>query len=147
MTETHVRVVPIDEVMRILPHTYPFLFVDRVTLLEDMTICGTKNVTISEPFFVGHVPGFPIMPGVLIIEAIGQLGAILVLKRTKGEGKLPVLVGVEKAKFRRPIYPGDQMEITVKVVNLHKKYGKLRGEVRVGGKLTTEAEITFAAPK
>lgn len=144
---TSSQVLDSEQIQSIIPHRPPFLFVDRVTLLEENTICGIKNVTISEPFFAGHVPGYPIMPGVLIIEAIGQLGAILLLKNARREGELPVLLGVEKAKFRRPIYPGDQLEISVKIVNLHKKYGKLRGEVRVDGKLSTEAEITFAAPK
>jgi UDP-3-O-[3-hydroxymyristoyl] N-acetylglucosamine deacetylase/3-hydroxyacyl-[acyl-carrier-protein] dehydratase len=136
-----------DQIQEIIPHRSPFLFVDRVTRLEEKTICGIKNVSISEPFFTGHVPGFSIMPGVLIIEAIGQLGAILVLKRMMKEKKLPVLLGIEKAKFRRPVHPGDQMEIVVKITNVHKKYGKLRGEVYVEGNLTTEAELTFAIPR
>jgi UDP-3-O-[3-hydroxymyristoyl] N-acetylglucosamine deacetylase/3-hydroxyacyl-[acyl-carrier-protein] dehydratase len=136
-----------DQIQEIIPHRTPFLFVDRVTRIEEKTIYGIKNVSISEPFFAGHVPGFSIMPGVLIIEAIGQLGAILVLKRMTKEKKLPVLLGIERAKFRRPVHPGDQMEIVVKITNVHKKYGKLRGEVYVEGNLTTEAELTFAVPR
>jgi UDP-3-O-[3-hydroxymyristoyl] N-acetylglucosamine deacetylase/3-hydroxyacyl-[acyl-carrier-protein] dehydratase len=136
-----------DQIQEIIPHRHPFLFVDKITRLEDQCIWGIKNVTISEPFFVGHVPGMTIMPGVLIVEAIGQMGAILVLRHMGREGKLPYLLGIEKAKFRKPVYPGDRMEIMVKIVNLHKRYGKLRGEVRVDGALTTEAELTFAVPR
>jgi len=87
------------------------------------------------------------MPGVLVVEAIGQLGAILVLKHIGREGKLPYLLGIEKAKFRKPIRPGDRMDIAVRITNVHKKYGKLRGEVKVDGKLATEVELTFAVPQ
>jgi 3-hydroxyacyl-[acyl-carrier-protein] dehydratase len=108
---------------------------------------GLKNVTVSEPYFQGHIPGNPIMPGVLIIEAIAQVGAVLLLRKASLEGKLPFLLGIEKAKFRKPVYPGDQMDIKVEVVNLHhKKYGKLRGEVKVDGNLAAEAEIMFGTP-
>jgi UDP-3-O-[3-hydroxymyristoyl] N-acetylglucosamine deacetylase/3-hydroxyacyl-[acyl-carrier-protein] dehydratase len=144
---SHGQGLSADQIQEIIPHRHPFLFLDRVTRLEEKTIYGIKNVTVTEPYFAGHVPGYSIMPGVIILESMGQLGAILVLKHLAREKKLPVLVGVEKAKFRKPVLPGDQMEIMVKIVNLHKKYGKLRGEVRVDGQLTTEAEMTFAVPK
>lgn len=136
----------VSQIRAILPHRYPFLFVDRITILNEREAQGIKNVSISEPYFQGHIPGYPIMPGVLIIEAIGQVGAVLLLRKMNNAGELPYLVGVEKAKFRKAVHPGDQMEIKVKALNFHKKYGKLRGEVRVDGKLATEAEIIFGMP-
>ncbi|UCD56678.1 MAG: bifunctional UDP-3-O-[3-hydroxymyristoyl] N-acetylglucosamine deacetylase/3-hydroxyacyl-ACP dehydratase [Candidatus Hydrogenedentota bacterium] len=135
-----------NQILQILPHRFPFLLVDKVTMLDDKRGHGIKNVTISEPYFQGHVPGNPIVPGVLIIEAMAQVGAILVFNKTGDRGKLPYMTSVEKAKFRRPVYPGDRMDIQVEITKLHRKYGKLRGEVRVDGKLASEAEITFAMP-
>jgi UDP-3-O-[3-hydroxymyristoyl] N-acetylglucosamine deacetylase/3-hydroxyacyl-[acyl-carrier-protein] dehydratase len=134
------------QISEILPHRHPFLFVDRVTKIDDRHARGIKNVTISEPYFQGHVPGHPIMPGVLTIETIAQVGAILILSDEEHKGKLPYIFGIEKAKFRRPIYPGDRMDISVEIVNLHKRYGKLRGEVSVNGKLATQADIIFGTP-
>jgi len=134
------------QICEILPHRHPFLFVDRIIKIDDRRARGVKNVTISEPFFQGHIPGHPIMPGVLIVETIAQVGAILILSDEKHKGKLPYIFGIEKAKFRKPIYPGDRMDISVEIVNLHKRYGKLRGEVRVDGQLATQAEIIFGTP-
>jgi len=136
-----------DQIQEIIPHRHPFLLIDRVTRLEEKSIYGIKNVTISEPFFAGHIPGLAIMPGVIILEAMAQLGAILILKYLGKEGKLPYLLGIEKAKFRKAVYPGDQIEMMAQIVNLHKNYGKLRGEARVNGVLATEAEVTFALPR
>jgi UDP-3-O-[3-hydroxymyristoyl] N-acetylglucosamine deacetylase/3-hydroxyacyl-[acyl-carrier-protein] dehydratase len=133
-------------ISEILPHRHPFVFVDRITKLDRKHAEGIKNVTISEPFFQGHMPGRPIMPGVLIIEAIAQVGAVLFLSDETHTGKLPYLFGIEKAKFRKPVYPGDRMDIAVEILNLHKRYGKLRGQVSVDGKLAAEAEIVFGTP-
>ncbi|MBI5116384.1 UDP-3-O-[3-hydroxymyristoyl] N-acetylglucosamine deacetylase [Candidatus Poribacteria bacterium] len=133
----------INQIRDIIPHRFPMLLVDRITKLTATYACGIKNVTIGEPYFEGHIPGNPIMPGVLIIEAMAQVGAVLILTRVGKLGKLPFLMSIEKAKFRKPIFPGDQMDIRVEVIHLHKKYGRLRGEVRVGGSLASEAEITF----
>jgi UDP-3-O-[3-hydroxymyristoyl] N-acetylglucosamine deacetylase/3-hydroxyacyl-[acyl-carrier-protein] dehydratase len=134
------------QISEILPHRYPFLFVDRITKIDDRRARGIKNVTISEPYFQGHVPGHPIMPGVLIIETIGQVGAILILSDEEHRGKLPYIYGIEKAKFRKPIFPGDRMDISVEIVNLHRRYGKLRGEVSVNGQLAAQADIIFGMP-
>lgn len=133
-------------ISEILPHRYPFLFVDQVTKIDERHARGVKNVTISEPYFQGHVPGHPIMPGVLIIETIAQVGAVLILEKEDNRGKLPYIFGIEKAKFRRPVYPGDRLDISVNIVNLHKRYGKLHGEVSVDGKLAAEADIIFGTP-
>lgn len=137
----------INQIREILPHRFPFLLVDKITELDARRARGIKNVTISEPFFQGHLPGHPIMPGVLIIEAIAQVGAVLILRQRDNKMILPYILGIEKAKFRKPVYPGDQLEIRVNIINLHKRYGKLRGEVMVEGKLAAEAEIFFGTPE
>lgn len=136
----------IHQICRILPHRYPFLLVDRITHLDDKTARGIKNVTVSEPYFQGHIPEHPIMPGVLILESMAQVGAVLVLAKSDTVGQLPYLSGIEKTKFRRPIYPGDRMDIEVRMTHFHKKYGKFRGTVKVDGQLAAETEITFAMP-
>ncbi len=133
-------------IMEILPHRYPFLFVDKITKLDGKHAEGIKNVTISEPYFQGHLPGRPLMPGVLIIEAIAQVGAVLFLTDEAHKGKFPYIFSIEKAKFRKPVYPGDRMDIVVDIVKQHKRYGKLRGKVLVDGKLAAEAEIVFGTP-
>jgi beta-hydroxyacyl-ACP dehydratase FabZ len=136
-----------DQICRILPHRFPFLLIDRITKLEDRSACGIKNVTVSEPYLQAHSPGRMTLPSVLTIEATAQVGAVLVLTATGSEGKLPHILSIEKAKFHKPIYPGDRMDIEVKVVRAHKRYGKLRGEVRVDGVLVTETEITYMMPE
>ncbi len=133
-------------IREILPHRHPFLFVDRITKLGKRRARGIKNVTISEPFFQGHMPGHPIMPGVLIIEAIAQVGAALFLSEEDHKGKIPYIFGIDKAKFRKPVYPGARLDISVQKVNIHRRYGKLRGEARVDGELAVEAEIMFGTP-
>ena len=133
-------------IMEILPHRYPFLFVDKITKLDGKHAEGIKNVTISEPYFQGHLPGRPLMPGVLIIEAIAQVGAVLFLTDEAHKGQFPYIFSIEKAKFRKPVYPGDRMDIVVDIVKQHKRYGKLRGKVLVDGKLAAEAEIVFGTP-
>jgi UDP-3-O-[3-hydroxymyristoyl] N-acetylglucosamine deacetylase/3-hydroxyacyl-[acyl-carrier-protein] dehydratase len=135
------------QIRKILPHRFPFLFVDKITHLDAKRARGIKNVTIAEPYFQGHLPEHPIMPGVLIIEAIAQVGAVLILSKKDYKAKFPYILGIEKARFRKPIYPGDRMDINVSIINLHKRYGKLRGKVMVDGKLAAEAEIIFGAPQ
>lgn len=139
-------ILDIHQICEILPHRDPFLFVDKITRLAENSIRGIKNVSISEPHFRGHIPGSPIMPGVLILEAMAQVGAILVLKNSGNEGTLPYMLSIDKAKFRKAVYPGDQLTIDVNVVNVHKRFGKLRGEARVGENLAAEAELTFLIP-
>jgi len=132
----------IAEIMRILPHRYPFLLVDRVIEVDpDKRIVALKNVTINEPFFNGHFPGAPVMPGVLTIESMAQAGAILGLLE-KGADLTTTLVyflGIDEAKFRRPIVPGDQMRIVVDVIRRKAVVWKMKGEVYVGSELAAEA--------
>lgn len=136
-----------ERICQIIPHRPPFLFLDEITRLDDKRAIGIKRLTGNEEFFKGHIPGNPIMPGVLIIEAMAQVGSVLVLSRTRGMGKLPYMVALDKTKFRKPVYPGDELELTATILNLHKKFGKLRGEARVGGNLAAECEISYLVPE
>ena len=136
----------IVEIMSILPHRYPLLLIDRVVELERKTrIVAIKNVTANEPHFTGHFPGFPIMPGVLIIEAIAQAGGALLLTEIPDrDTKLMVFTGIDSARFRRPVVPGDQLRIEVTVLNWRSTAVKLHGVATVDGKLACEANIMCA---
>jgi len=136
----------IVEIMAILPHRYPFLLIDRVIDMErKVRIVALKNVTVNEPHFTGHFPDYPIMPGVLTIEAMAQAGGALLLTEFSEEeraGKLMVFTGIEEARFRRPVLPGDQLRIEVTVVNWRSRAVKMRGECTVDGKIVADAVIT-----
>jgi 3-hydroxyacyl-[acyl-carrier-protein] dehydratase len=133
----------VNEIQRIIPHRYPFLLVDAVVELEPgKRIVGIKSVTINEPFFAGHFPGAPVMPGVLIIEAMAQVGAILVLKDLPDrEKKLLYFAGIDQVRFRQPVVPGNQLKLVVEILKLRPRYGKLKGEAYVGETLVAEAEV------
>jgi beta-hydroxyacyl-ACP dehydratase FabZ len=134
----------VRQIQELLPHRYPFLLVDRIEGLETgRRIVGLKNVTIGEPFFVGHFPGRPIMPGVLIIEAMAQVGAVLAFKSASDQDqkKLVYFAGIEKARFRKPVVPGDQLRFEVTVIQARPPYWKLKGEARVGETIVCEAEL------
>ena len=130
-------------IQKILPHRYPFLLVDAILEMERFKrIVGVKNVTITEPYFQGHFPGHPVMPGVLIIEAMAQTGGLLLLQEVKErEGKLLYFVAVDNARFRRPVVPGEQLILEVKVLNFRGDFCKLQGEARVNGELAAEATL------
>src|SRR5689334_16600981 len=136
----------INDIMRILPHRYPMLLIDRVVdLSRKRRIVAIKNVSINEPFFQGHFPGTPVMPGVLIVEAIAQAGGALLLTEVPDrDQKLIVFTGIEKAKFRKPVVPGDQLRIEVKVIVWRTNAVKMEGEAYVGDKLACEATISCA---
>jgi len=144
--ETSVSTLDIHEIMSILPHRYPFLLIDRVLEMERKTrIVAIKNVTINEPHFAGHFPDFPIMPGVLIIEALAQAGGALLLTEIPDrDTKLMVLTGIDAAKFRRPVVPGDQLRLEVTVLNWRTRAVRLRGIATVEGKIACEATIMCA---
>ncbi len=142
------EVIEIEEVLRRLPHRYPFLLVDRaVDYIANTSIRGIKNVTVNEPFFPGHFPGAPVMPGVLQIEALAQTGALLMSKTLDVDISKNVILfmSVEQARFKRPVKPGDVMEMPVEVLFQRRNIFKFRGRVEVAGKLVTECE--FAATK
>ena len=133
------------DIERILPHRYPFLLVDRILHidLEENEILGLKNVTINEPFFQGHFPGVPIMPGVLLLEALAQTGGILV--HQKGYvTKIAVLLNVSNAKFRKPVVPGDALHLHVKGLHVSGTGGKIRARATVQDRVAVEAELSFA---
>ncbi len=136
----------IQEIMDFLPHRYPFLLVDRILEYEEnQRIVGIKNVTINEPFFAGHFPGVPIMPGVLILESMAQVGGVLVFKTLpERENKLVFFMGVENARFRKPVVPGDQLRIEMLVTRIRTRMGKLSGKAYVEGQLVAEADIMFS---
>ncbi len=133
----------INEIQKILPHRYPFLLVDKIIELEPrIRIVGVKQVTFNEHFFQGHFPEAPVMPGVLQIEALAQVGAILALREFEDrDSKIPFFTGLDKAKFRRPVVPGDTLTLEVTALRIGRKVQKMRGEAKVDGNITAEAEI------
>jgi len=134
------------EIQHLIPHRYPMLMVDRVLECDDQArIVGLKNLSVNEPFFQGHFPGTPIMPGVLQIEAMAQVGGLLFCRKRGVRGILPLFMGVDKARFRRPIGPGDQMRIEVDLVQERGRVFRCRGVVRVDGQPASEAELMFMA--
>jgi len=135
-------VMDIQQIWDILPHRYPMLLVDRIEELEEMRVVGIKNVTINEPFFIGHFPDIPVMPGVLIIEAMAQVAGILVLSSIpERKTKLVLLAAVNEAKFRRPVVPGDQLRIEMKVIKRKSTIAKMNGVATVNGVVVAEAEM------
>ena len=132
----------IQQIWDILPHRYPMLLVDRIEELEEERVVGIKNVTINEPFFTGHFPDFPVMPGVLIIEAMAQVAGILVLSSIPDrKTKLVLLAAVNEAKFRKPVVPGDQLRIEMKVLRRKATIAKMNGVATVNGVVVAEAEM------
>ena len=132
----------INEIRAILPHRYPFLLVDRIVEMEPERIVGIKNVTLNEPFFMGHFPDFPVMPGVLIVEAMAQTAGVLVLKTIPDRAnKLVLLVAVEYARFRRPVVPGDSLRMEMKVIKRKVSVAKMAGVATVDGQVVAEAEV------
>ncbi|HVV02290.1 MAG TPA: bifunctional UDP-3-O-[3-hydroxymyristoyl] N-acetylglucosamine deacetylase/3-hydroxyacyl-ACP dehydratase [Verrucomicrobiae bacterium] len=133
----------IESIFRVLPHRYPFLMVDRITHAEGGRVTGVKNVSANEPYFSGHFPGHPIMPGVLQLEAMAQVAGILMLKQVENEGKLAYFMSAEKVKWRKPVRPGDVLVIEVEVVRIRGKIGRAKGVCKVQGEVVSEAEVTF----
>lgn len=135
----------VQKIKEIIPHRYPFLLVDKVTEMEEgKRVVGLKNVSANEPFFEGHFPEYPVMPGVLILEALAQVGAIAVLDIEENKGKIGFLAGVDKCRFKREVKPGDQLELEVEIMRMKGPIGKGKGIARVDGEVACQAEITFA---
>lgn len=132
----------IEAIRDILPHRYPMLLVDRIEELEAERIVGIKNVTVNEPFFTGHFPDYPVMPGVLIVEAMAQVAGVLVLSQIPDRAaKLVLLASVDNAKFRRPVRPGDQLRIEMKLLKKKETVAKMNGTATVNGAVVAEAEM------
>lgn len=136
----------ITEILTVIPHRYPFLLVDRVLEAGPDRIVALKNVSINEPHFVGHFPGAPVMPGVLIVEALAQAAACLILNRDDLRGRIPYLAGIDRFRFRRPVVPGDALRLEVEVKAIRGRIGKVWGQVLVADQLVAEGELTFALP-
>ena len=135
----------IQEIAHLLPHRYPVLLVDRVQELKPGKYCrAVKNVSVNEPFFVGHFPEAPTMPGVLILESMAQTGALILLSLDEHEGKIIYLAGIEKARFRRPVVPGDVLVNEVTLIWSRRGFGRVQCTASVDGELVAEAEIAFS---
>lgn len=132
----------LDHLIRMLPHRYPFLLVDRVIEANGERVVTLKNVTVNEPFFTGHFPDLPIMPGVLMVEALAQSAAILALGMIGARRSVFMLTGLDKVRFRRRVVPGDQLRMEVRLVKHHQPLWKMHGEARVDGELAVEAELS-----
>lgn len=138
------KTLDVNMIMNILPHRYPFLLVDRIIEVGEKTIVGIKNVTINEPFFQGHFPGHPIMPGVLILEAMAQTAGVGALNIPGNLGKLAYFLSIDNAKFRKPVLPGDQLRIEAELLKVKMGVMKTRAVAKVDGEVVTEADMMFA---
>jgi len=139
------RLLNIQDIMEIIPHRYPFLLVDRVFIEEaGLKGVGYKNVTINESFFQGHFPNFPVMPGVLIVEAMAQVGAVILLSHEKYKGKRPLFAGINKVRFKRKVVPGDSLRIEVDLIKIRGPIGVGQGKAYVDNEIACEGEFLFA---
>jgi UDP-3-O-[3-hydroxymyristoyl] N-acetylglucosamine deacetylase/3-hydroxyacyl-[acyl-carrier-protein] dehydratase len=132
-----------DRLMKILPHRYPFMMVDKIIKIDGNKITGVKNVTINEPYFQGHFPNQPIMPGVLQLEAIAQVAGVMMLRQAENFGKLAYFMSAESVRWRKPVRPGDTLVINVEMTKMRGKIGKAKGICLVNGEAVSEAEVTF----
>src|SRR3989338_2725941 len=138
-------VLDFDALKKAIPHRYPFLLIDRVTITDpEKSAVGIKNVSGNEPFFQGHFPERAVMPGVLIVESLAQVACALFLSRPAMKDKLAFFMGMEEIKFRKPVVPGDRLELKIEVLKIRDRFGKAKGEAFVDGQLVTEATFSFA---
>lgn len=138
----------IQQIKEIIPHRYPFLLIDRILEVEEgKSAVGIKNVTGNEDFFNGHFPQYPVMPGVLIVEALAQVGAVAMLKKEGNRGKLAFFTGIDKCRFKRQVKPGDQLRLEVEMIRFKGPIGKGKGIATVDGELVCETEMMFAIEK
>lgn len=135
----------IDQIKELIPHRYPFLLVDKIVELEvGKKAIGIKNVTVNEPFFQGHFPEYPLMPGVLIIESMAQVGAVAMMSMEENKGKLGVFAGIDKVRFKKEVRPGDTLRLEVEMISVRRNIGKAIGKAYVGEELACSGELMFA---
>lgn len=135
----------IEEIKEVIPHRYPFLLIDKILEVDEgKRAVGMKNVTVNEPFFNGHFPEYPVMPGVLIVEALAQVGAFAILKKEENRGKLAFFAGIDNCRFKEQVKPGDTLRLEVEIVRLKGPIGKGKAVATVDGKLVCETEVMFA---
>ncbi len=135
----------VEEIKEIIPHRYPFLLIDRIVELEEgQKAVGIKNVTANEEFFNGHFPEYPVMPGVLIVEALAQVGAVAILKVEANRGKLAMFAGIDKCRFKKQVKPGDQLRLEVEITRMKGPIGKGHAVASVDGEVAAELDMTFA---
>ena len=144
--ETAKVIFTAEEIQKLLPHRYPFALVDRIIeYVPGERAVGIKNVTFNEPHFQGHFPGRPIMPGVLIVEAMAQVGGVVLMQIPEIDGTLFMFAGIDKVRFRRPVVPGDQLVMTVELLSIkRRRFGKMKAHARVDGQLVSEGELMFS---
>ncbi|NLY45679.1 MAG: 3-hydroxyacyl-ACP dehydratase FabZ [Tissierella sp.] len=139
------NVLNIEEIMEVIPHRYPFLFVDKAEIVESgVKGVGYKNVTMNEYFFQGHYPGMPVIPGVIIIEIMAQVGAVILLSHDDYKGKVPYFAGINKARFKRKVVPGDTLRVEVEIIKIRGSIGIGQGKAYVGDEIAAEGEFMFA---
>lgn len=143
---TDKAILTVEEIHKLLPHRYPFSFVDRIVeYVPGQRAVGIKNVTFNEPYFQGHFPGRPIMPGVLIVEAMAQVGGVVLTQLPEAEEGLFLFAGIDKVRFRRQVVPGDQLVMTAELLCIkRRRFGKMQARAEVNGQLATEGELTFS---
>jgi 3-hydroxyacyl-[acyl-carrier-protein] dehydratase len=135
----------INQIKEIIPHRYPFLLVDKMLeVVEGKHAVGIKNVTVNEQYFVGHFPDYPVMPGVLIVEALAQVGAVAMLSKEENKGRLAFFTGIDNCRFKRQVKPGEQLRLEVEIIRVKGPIGKGKGTATIDGELVCEAEIMFA---
>ncbi|KAA1039243.1 3-hydroxyacyl-ACP dehydratase FabZ [Macrococcus equipercicus] len=138
-------IMTFDEIKKVIPHRYPFLLIDRIVELEDGKRCvGLKQVSGNEPFFQGHFPDYAVMPGVLIVEALAQVGAVAMLRMEENQGKLALFAGIDKCRFKKQVTPGDTLLLEVEIVKIKGPIGKGTAKATVNGEVACSCEITFA---
>jgi len=138
-------VLDFEAIKKAIPHRFPFLLIDKVTITDpDKSAIGIKCVSGNEPFFQGHFPDRAIMPGVLIVESMAQVACAMFLSKPESKNKLAYFMGMEEIKFRKPVVPGDRLELKIEILKLREKFGKAKGEAYVEGQLVTEAVFSFA---